>query len=177
MKERICIDQDHVIADLITPWVDKYNNTYNDNLKVSDITMWDWHILTKPECGEKVYKLLTPDLFESLPVVVGSQEVVEKLTERYEVFIVTAASKSSIIPSKAKWLKEHFPFIKKENIVYTVNKSICLANYLLDDAPHNLETFRGEKLLYNASHNQSEEYDSRFYRMRNWNDVATYFGV
>lgn len=173
--QRICIDQDHVLADLISPWVEKYNNTYNDDLKVSDITMWDWHVATKPECSKKIYQMLTPDLFENLPVIQGSQEVVKKLTEKYEVFIVTAARNAEVIPAKARWIKKNFPFVKRENVVYAVNKSICLADSLIDDAPHNLETFKGEnKLLFNASHNQSED---RFNRMMDWNDIATFFGV
>lgn len=175
MKERICIDIDHVLANLISPWVEKYNNTYNDNLKVSDVTMWDWHILTKPECSKKIYQMLTPDLFENLPVIDGSQEVVEKLTKKYDVFLVTAARNALVIPAKAKWIKTHFPFIKRDNVVYAVNKSICLASTLIDDSPHNLETFQGEnKLLFDAPHNQDE---TRFIRMKNWNDIATFFKV
>jgi 5'(3')-deoxyribonucleotidase len=175
VKERICVDQDHVLADLITPWVDRYNNTYNDTLNVSDITMWDWHVLTRPECGKKIYQMLTPDMFENLPVIHGSQEIVKKLTEKYDVFIVTAARNASVIPAKAKWIKTHFPFIKRENVVYAVNKSICLADSLIDDAPHNLETFKGDnKLLFDASHNKDE---NRFKRVKNWNDIANFFGV
>lgn len=175
MKERICIDIDHVLADLISPWVEKYNNAYDDSLNVSDIKMWDWHILTKPACGKKIYQMLTPDVFEILPVIEGSQEVVEKLTKKYDVFLVTAARNALVVPAKAKWIKTHFPFIKKDNVVYTVNKSICLASALIDDAPHNLENFHGEnKLLFDAPHNQNEQ---RFNRMKNWNEIATFFGV
>jgi 5'(3')-deoxyribonucleotidase len=173
-KSRICIDIDGVLGDLITPWVEKYNNTYDDNLKVSDIDVWDWHVKTKKECGEKIYKMLTPDLFENLPVVEGSQEVVSKLNSRYEVFVVTAARNAKMVPPKAKWMKNNFPFIKRDKIVYAVDKSICLADFLIDDAPHNLETFKGAGLLFSAAHNKHE---SRFIKMNNWNDVAKYFGV
>ncbi|GFN32494.1 putative 5'(3')-deoxyribonucleotidase [Paenibacillus curdlanolyticus] len=168
------MDMDNVIANLTDPWLESYNNTYNDHLKVSDITMWDWHVITKPEAQEKIYKLLTPELFESLPVIEGSQEVLEKLVKDYEVFIATAAGEASIIPAKAKWLKKHFPFINKDKIVYAIDKSICYGDYLIDDKPENLLTFRGKGLLFDAEHNQNEH---RFERFKNWNEIANYFGV
>jgi 5'(3')-deoxyribonucleotidase len=171
---RICIDIDGVLANLISPWIEKYNIEYNDNLKVSDIDVWDWHVKTKKECGEKIYRMLTPDLFENLPVIEYSQDVVERLNKKYEVFIVTAARNANMVSPKARWMKKNFPFIKREKIVYAVDKSICRANFLLDDAPHNLDGFIGTPLLFDAPHNQDE---TRFERMNNWNEVATYFGV
>mgnify|MGYP002399754355 CR=1 FL=1 len=169
-KKRIFIDVDHVLADLISKWVEKYNQLYEDSIQTTDVTMWDWHTITK--AGTKIYSLLTPDLFEGLPVIEDSQRVVQKLQEKYEVFIITAARNASVIPSKAKWLKNNFPFIKKDNIVYAVNKHIILGDYLIDDKPENLEGFVGEKLLFNAPHNQNE---IRFTRMNNWLEIEKYF--
>lgn len=171
-RERICIDIDHVLGDLIGSWVDKYNKIYNDNFKVEDATEWDWHKLVKPEVGKKIYSLLTPDLFENLEVIEGSQEAVRKLTERFDVYLVTAASNAIIIPSKANWIKKNFPFIDKSRIVYAIDKSICNGQYLIDDKPENLETFRGEKLLFDACHNKKED---RFIRMNNWKEIEKYF--
>ena len=121
MRKRILVDMDGVIAHLITPWVDKYNELYDDYLKSEQITTWDWHHLVKPECGEEIYKMLTPDLFESLPVIAGSQNALERLNQDHDVYIVTAAGNSKIIPAKADWLKKHFPFIKKDRVVYAID--------------------------------------------------------
>lgn len=173
MRERICVDQDGVLADLITCWVDRYNNIYEDDLKATDIITWDWHELTK--CGKKIYELIKdPTLFENLPVIQDSQMVLEKLCKQYDVYIVTASRNAEIIPAKSRWLRKHFPFIKKDKHVFAVDKSICLANYLIDDSVKNLNVFKGIPLMFDAPHNQSE---TGFARMKNWKEIATFFGV
>lgn len=170
MKKRICVDVDGVLADLIGSWINKYNNMYNDDLKPSDITSWDFH--DKVKCGKKIYSLLTPDIFESLEVIEDSQRVMEKLNQLYDVWIVTAAKKAEVIPAKSRWIKKHFGFIDKEQIVYVPRKSICRAEWMVDDRPANLETFVGTGLLFNAHHNHDE---TRFLRMNNWKEIEAYF--
>lgn len=169
MKKRIAIDQDQVMADIMSPWLDKYNDEYGDSLKPQDITQWNWHGITHADCQEKIYTYLDdPDLFLNLPVMEGSQEVIEELNHMYDVFIVTAAFNPLNIPSKYQWLKKHFPFLDEEKFVFTRDKSVILADYLIDDKPKNLETFQGNQILYSAPHNLKED---RFYRVNNWEDV------
>ena len=61
-----------------------------------------------PRFAESVPNFLTEDdFFINLDVVEGCQKVIQQLTERYEVYIVTAAMEfpSSMGP-KYKWLKK-----------------------------------------------------------------------
>ena len=43
---------------------------------------------------------------------------------------------------------------------------------MIDDLPHNLKGFNGEKLLFTAPHNMHIQ---EFTRLNNWNEVEKYF--
>ncbi|MFB5759001.1 5' nucleotidase, NT5C type [Paenibacillus medicaginis] len=169
MKEILAVDQDNVIADLVAEWVRRYNEDYNDNLKPEDINAWNWSHLCKPECGDKIYEYMDdPTLFESLSVIENSQEVLKELNYTYGIYIVTSPFNLNNIVPKYKWLKKHFSFLDEDKFVFTRDKSIIAADYLIDDKPKNLENFRGKKMLFTAPHNSNED---RFYRVNNWEEI------
>lgn len=175
MKQRIAIDQDGVIANLLSEWVKRYNFDYSDNLDPSQIPLWNWDALTKPSCSKKIYDYLDdPELFENLPVIKDSQEVIHELSKRYEIFIVTAPFNLNNIVAKAKWLKKHFDFISEKNYVFTRNKGIVNAEYLIDDKAANFNGFEGYGLLYDAPHNKDEK---GFRRMNSWLEIGQWFNV
>ncbi|OZB98085.1 hypothetical protein [Paenibacillus sp. XY044] len=168
-KKRLAVDQDNVIADLLSYWVDRYNKDYNDNLKPEQVNAWNWHHLCKPECGEKIYTYMDePDFFLNLPVMEGSQEVLKEMNLIYDIYIVTAPFNMRNVLPKYEWLKSHFPFLDSGKFVFTRDKSIINADYLIDDKPSNLEHFSGSKILFDAPHNQNED---KYYRVKTWNEV------
>lgn len=164
---------DGVLCNLLSPWLDLYNADYNDNLKPEQINLWNWHSLTKENCQEKVYDYLdSSELFENLPLIEGSQEVVYELLQNYEIFICTAAHNILNVPAKYRWLQKNFPFIDEDNYVFTKNKSIVNSLWLIDDKPKNFNNYQGTPLLFTACHNKDER---RFERVNNWNEVGRYF--
>lgn len=170
MKRVVAVDQDQVLADLLTPLLSRYNALYKDSLKPEDIKSWDIGKYTK--CGNAVYDLFDDyELFRWLPVIEHSQEVMKELNKKYDVYVVTSATNiKESLKAKLEWIQEHFPFIPNSNIVLCGNKSIINADIMIDDGVHNLESFKGEtKLLFNAHHNQNE---NRFTRMYSWLDIA-----
>jgi 5'(3')-deoxyribonucleotidase len=173
-KKRIGIDMDQVIADIMSEWLRRYNNDYNDNLSPKDITEWNFHNIVKPECGKKIYTYLDdPDLFRNLPVIDESQDAVYELSKNYEIFIITAPFNPNNILPKYDWLKKNFNFISEKNYVFTRNKSIANTNWLIDDNPDNFIGYSGEPLLYNAPHNKS--YQGDILRFDNWQEIVFYF--
>lgn len=167
MRKVIAIDQDQVLANLFTPWVDAINKHENENVPYEAVKSWD--ICSYFECGKRVYDYLDYNMFRNLPVIEGSQRVVSKLMDIYDVFVVTTAtSHPQSLLAKMEWLKEHFEFISPSNIVLCGSKSIIKADVMIDDGVHNLEVFDGIKLLFDACHNKDCD---KFYRVNNWNDV------
>lgn len=172
MRKVIAIDQDQVLADLLSGWLDKYNQLYNDDLKPDDIKSWRLSDYVKDNCGNYVYKLLEDyDLFRNLPVIEHSQYVVERLNYRHDVYITTSATSiKGSLAAKVEWINEHFPFIPDSNIVLCGDKSIIHADIMIDDGIHNLRKFKGErKLLFDAPHNRN---NNEFERVNNWLEIG-----
>lgn len=175
MKPRIAVDMDQVLVDLLTPWLERYNNDYQDNLKPSDIVSWNFCHIVKPECHKKIYTYLDDQsLFESLPIMDGSQEILKTLSNDYELFVVTAPWNPDNMATKFRYLQKNFSFISESNYVFTRNKSIVNADYLIDDKPDNFHEFRGKAILFEAPHNHAEV---DFPRVKNWQDVGRFFEI
>lgn len=165
---RIAIDMDNVMADITTHYLTYYEKEHGIKVDLQTIQ-------GVPE-GEAlpdgaIRKFLnTPGFFRTAPVMPGSQEVIKALTEKYEVFIVSAAMEFPLsLKEKLEWLNEHFPFISWHNIVFCGSKTIVEADYMIDDYDKNLRHFKGEKLLFTAPHNINL---TDYKRVNNWEEVA-----
>lgn len=174
-KKSIGIDLDSTLNNLLPFWIDLYNEKYNDNLNPNSIIRWDTHEFVKPECGLAVYDLLdTPNLFYDLDVIPYAQEVTQWLSERYDLYIVTAYH-SKVCVDKTRWIEKYFPHINSRNIIFCNNKGMVCTDYLIDDAMHNIEAFKGIGLLLDKPYNQV--CDKECTRVDNWLDVFDYFQV
>ena len=102
-----------------------------------------------------------------------SQEVLEKLNRKYELFIVSAAMEfPQSLTEKLAWLGEHLPFLSWKQFVFCGSKAVVYGDYMIDDLPHNLEKFNGEKFIFTAPHNL---HLNHFQRINNWKEVAEKF--
>jgi 5'(3')-deoxyribonucleotidase len=172
--KRIAIDMDEVMADTMAHFLEKYNHNFGVGLKTEHFQ--GRHVF---EVIAEAHKVEARDYFQqeaffaTIPVMPHSAEVVKALSERYEVFITTAAMDvpCSFTP-KFDWLQRHFPFIPTSNIVFCGDKSIIFADYLIDDNVRHLSKFHGEGIIYTAPHNVNE---TRFRRVNSWEDVRGMF--
>lgn len=172
-KEIIAVDQDFVLAKLTEKWIKYYNVIFEDDLKLEDIKSWNIVEYVKPEAKEYILNFLNLHKFyRDLEVVKDSQRVLKKLLKNYEIIIVTDPFTRMSFKSKYDWLGEHFPFIPSQNYVFTGNKSIIRADYLIDDGVHNLESFSGYGILYESPYSENE---NRFYKVKNWQDIEHLF--
>lgn len=162
---------DEVIARVVPKFLDIFEE--QNNYRPTDTELHGKKVYHLPG-GENIRKKLhDPGFFADLPVMPHSQEVLRNLHEHYEIYIVTAAQEfRNALPDKHDWLQKHFPFIHWKNYVFCGDKSIILADYLIDDHVFNLETFQGKGLLFSASHNLDE---NRFTRVNDWLEIQTFF--
>jgi len=172
--KRIAIDMDEVMADTIGHFLERYNTQFGTALCVHDFhgkhVFEVIHEDNKPLAREYFQQ---EDFFAHIPVMPGSPEVIEALTARYEVFITTAAMDVPCsFTAKYQWLQTHFPFISPQRIVFCGDKSIVAADFLIDDNLRQLNSFRGEGIIYTAPHNVNEQ---RFRRVDNWEGVREMF--
>jgi 5'-nucleotidase len=123
-----------------------------------------------PRLREYVY---SKGFFRTTPVMEHSQEIVRRLNENYEVFIVSAATEfPQSLPEKQEWLNEHFPFIKWQQMVFCGLKTIVSADIMIDDHFKNLDHFPGTTLLFSQSHNLNAD-NGKHKRVHSWLEIAS----
>ncbi|WP_108672500.1 5' nucleotidase, NT5C type [Peribacillus acanthi] len=171
--KRIAIDMDEVIADFVSKHLNLFNAQYNEKLSGDDLhgtRLWK----IRPHLEKEILGYVDePDFFRDLKVMEGSQEVIQELSNFYEIFITTAAMEHpSSFEAKYEWLKEHFSFLSDRNFVFCGDKSIINADYLIDDSPRHFERFRGQGILFTALHNINE---TGYVRVNDWSEVRNYF--
>ncbi len=172
--QRICVDMDEVMADTLAEHLRRYNQAFAETVTPADLVgkgLWEF---TPAERQQQLRAFLdAEDFFEDLDLMPGAQEVLKGLSKRFEIFI---ASQAMVVPNslgpKYRWLQRHFPFIPATHYVFCGDKSILLADYLIDDQPRNLSIFEGTGLLFTAPHNLTT---TGFIRVDSWKQVDDYF--
>ena len=128
--KRIAVDMDGVLA-----------NTYSQFIKMHAAefgkVFTEQEINGVPEAdvfpNERKY-VNSHGFFRNAPVMEGSLEVMQKLNDRYRLFIVSAAMEfPNSLPEKQLWLNEHFPFIGWQQMVFCGSKEIIRADIMIDD--------------------------------------------
>lgn len=172
--QRVCVDMDEVMADTLSEHLRRYNQEFDEALTIGQLAgKGIWEVAPLDRQKQVRAFLDAEDFFEDLPLMPDSQEVLQDLSGRFEIFIATQAmTVPNSLGPKYRWLQRHFPFIPPTNYVFCGNKSILKADYLIDDLPRNLERFEGQGLLYTAPHNLAA---TGYTRVNDWPEVAAYF--
>jgi 5'(3')-deoxyribonucleotidase len=172
--KRIAIDMDEVMADTIGRCITLYNADFQREVTVTDLhgrRLWD--VIEEAHWPRVREYFDSAEFFASIELMEDAQVVVEELTKRYDVFVVSAAMDVPCsFTAKFSWLQKHFPFIPTDNIVFCGSKRIVLADYLIDDNLRQLRSFEGEGILFTAPHNMQE---TSFRRVNNWREVRDLF--
>jgi 5'-nucleotidase len=165
---------DEVMADTVGRFIDLYNAEFNCALTVDHFHGRHLFEVIEVEHRPRVIEYFNQgDFFAHIELMENSQDVIRKLSEKYEIFVASAAMDVPCsFTAKFEWLQKHFPFIPTSHIVFCGDKSIIAADYLIDDNIRHLGNFRGEGILFSAPHNVKE---TRFRRVNNWEDVRAMF--
>ncbi|NAW51455.1 5'(3')-deoxyribonucleotidase [Elizabethkingia argentiflava] len=164
-----------MIADSISLILDKYNHEYHT--EITKQSLW----------GKTVYDLLpevhipviknyqnSADFYHHVPLVEGAQDAVAILSEKYNIYIVSAALEfPNSLSARYHFIETHFPSISWRNLIFCANKSLIKAHFLIDDMVENLKDFGKSGFLFTAYHNVNIDYPSR---LNNWEEILERFG-
>jgi len=169
-RKRVIIDMDDVLADATGQFINYYEKEFGLRVTKESLFFKD-EMMRFPDHHDAVYRFtFQKNFFRMMEVNENSQEVVRNLNQKYQVFIVSSAMEfPNSLAEKLEWLAEHFPFLHWKQFVFCGSKEIVHGDYMIDDLPHNLETFNGEKLLFTAPHNMQFNH---FKRMNNWREIG-----
>lgn len=153
----IGIDFDDVINNMLEAWIDELNKKHGTSVKLEDMADWElarqYPTLSESEFFEPID---TPEFWETVTIKPEASEIVKRLiTEGHEIYIITSSYYKTLPYKFAKCLFEHFPYLTKENIIITYNKSLIKVDLLLDDGEHNLKNFEGIKVIFDAPYNRN----------------------
>ncbi len=173
-RKIICVDMDEVIADALSEHIHRYNRDFDERLTINDLHgRWIWDAVPAERQHVLERYIRSDDFFANLRVFPEAQRVLERLQERYEVYIATAAMEvPTSFTAKFEWLKANFPFIRPSHIVFCGDKGILKGDFLIDDNPRQLRRFGGEGILFTAPANA---YVDEFRRVNDWLEVESLF--
>jgi 5'(3')-deoxyribonucleotidase len=172
--ERIIVDMDEVVADPMGAMIDWYKNNYQLDVDYGKMLGGSW-VKGFPEQHQSMIRerINAEGFFRHLPVMADSVEVLKEMNNRYEIFIVSAATEfPNSLKDKLEWLLEHFPFFTWKQLVLCGDKRLVSGDYMIDDHIKNLKHFSGKKYLFTSAHNLDiEGYD----RINNWKEAGEIF--
>jgi 5'(3')-deoxyribonucleotidase len=174
--KRFIIDMDEVIADTLGEIIKWYIKKYNGEIDFEKMQQGSW-LLGFPEQDRIAVRehLNSKGFFRHISVMEDSIDVLRAMNERYEIFIVSAATEfPNSLQDKLEWLLEHFPFFSWKQLVLCGDKKFVAADYMIDDHAKHLEHFKGTAYLYSAVHNLNE---TKYPRLNNWKEIASVFLV
>lgn len=178
MKKRIMIDMDDCITDgTFRRQIEEYIGG-----KI-DINKTGYYLQNAlGERKEKFFRKGPLNMYEDAPLKNGAYEVIEKLNQVYDIYIVTNYcipdahfQEGNHLKFKMEYLQKHLPFLKTEQIVFLNDKKLMNFDIRIDDSIRHL--VGGETLLlFDAWSNQSlteEELASKnIRRVMNWQEIA-----
>ena len=170
MKPRLILDQDDVLADTYLKLADMVVAEFNTGLRKEDFYKQSFQeLLSKSNQKKLMSKIHEPGFFMDIPVVPHAPEAVRELSEKYDIFVATAAMEfPNSFREKYDWLQRNFPFIHWKNIIFLGDKSILQGDWLIDDMAYNLATFTGNSLLFSTTQNRHE---TSYRRVQDWNEI------
>ncbi|MGB5942804.1 MAG: 5'(3')-deoxyribonucleotidase [Leeuwenhoekiella sp.] len=167
----IFVDMDEVIADTYGAHIEVYNKDYNGCLTLEECAGSEvWHMVPEEHQQSVRNHANTEGFFRNLKVMANSQEILEKLNEKHEVYIASAAMQfPKSLYDKTLWLDEHFPFIPWQRRILCGHKHILKGDVLIDDRSYNLQRFDGRGIQFTSPHNINTP---GFERVTNWLEIG-----
>jgi 5'(3')-deoxyribonucleotidase len=147
-RELLFIDMDGVIADAeagMKVWSDKLGISVDDLFK------------------KKLYHM--PGFYADLPPVDGAIEAFNKLSEKYEIYILSAPSweNPSCYTDKRLWVEKYLGEVAYKRLILSNDKSLFTGRALIDDrTKYGVTEFKGEHIHFATD------------KFPDWNSVLEY---
>ena len=185
MKKIVLIDIDDVISDNVYLKVlNKMLGTNKTEVECNEYHVEDNFSLTDKQIENYYNELGRVNPYEYSIIKPNCKETIEKLCEKYDVYICSAAALKENLKESGNYFKykydyiiNNFPFLNPFNIIFTNNKPLIKGDILIDDKPAN---FVGggfsTKILFTAFHNKNltdEDLKKQgLIRVDNWKEIA-----
>ena len=166
----IGIDFDDTINNMIETWVVWLNRMRGTSIQMSDITEWEFREKFPGLTVDEFFAPVDiPEFWDDVALKPHAAEILSKLIQDgHKVYIITSSHYKTLPYKFKRCLFAHLPFLTKENVIITYNKSLINCDLLLDDAEHNLINFKGIKVIFDAPYNRNSKVED--FRVTSWED-------
>ncbi|MEK0413984.1 MAG: hypothetical protein RL070_1472 [Bacteroidota bacterium] len=109
-----------------------------------------------------------PGIFSRMKPIEGAIESFQKLTNHYNVFILSTApwENPTALNDKLMWIKNHIGELAKKRVIFSHNKHLNMGDYLIDDRTANgAGDFKGTHIHFGTE------------RFPNWEAVLQFLKV
>lgn len=109
-----------------------------------------------------------PGIFSRMKPIEGAIESFQKLTNHYNVFILSTApwENPTALNDKLMWIKNHIGELVKKRVIFSHNKHLNMGDYLIDDRTANgAGDFKGTHIHFGTE------------RFPNWEAVLQFLKV
>lgn len=174
----ILIDQDGVLADFDTAFIEAWKSHYPDIEPVAPEARRSFYIRQDyaPELRAHAEALYTaPGFIRNLPPMPGAVEAFHALLEMgMDVRICTSPLMQfeNCVAEKYLWVEQHLGRDATRRIIMTADKTLIRGNILIDDKPEitGLAEPAWRHILYDAPYNR-EQHDRPRMTWHNWRSV------
>lgn len=171
---KILIDIDDVLNNLCEEWCLFLNEKYGTSVTYDQVTEWNIRKFFPSLAEEQVYEpLRDSSLWDRLKPKPGAVEYVKRLMDDgHEVYLCTSTDYRNIRDKFEKVVQKYYPFIGWSQVIVARRKQMINADFLIDDAPHNLIGGDYIKILFTAPHNRTfDAVENDMFRADTWKDV------
>ena len=164
--KRLLIDMDDVICE--NGFIRMINEFLGTNYKSEDANSYYVNdLIPKDKFEEWVKFFEEKNVYDYVNIVKDAPEVIEKLNEFYDIYIITAY----IFRDKPK----NLPFIDPKKFIFLSDKELVDADIRIDDSVDKLKGKAEMKLLFTAYHNKNiaddELKEKKLTRVNSWKEI------
>jgi len=179
--KKLIIDLDDVICE--GGFFTLINKFLNSNYTLSDVKGYYMQSLIDDSKLDEFFEfLLESNMYNYVEVIPNAIEVIEKLNDKYELYICSSfiipnceKDLGKLIKNKCEWIKENMPFIKFSQMIFTSEKHLIDADIRIDDGINNLSGKGDIKILFTSYHNthfkDAELVRKGITRANNWIEI------
>lgn len=173
----ILCDVDGVLAYLDRHWLSTYRDLTGDMIYPEDIDVWDFIPLLK--YPEVVWEILdAPDFYEGVQPMRGAVRGIKTLRKMGHRVVFVTASTPNGARGKMLWLQRYGLLPEGitprsfKDFISANDKSLVHGDAMIDDGVHNLKTFQGLRILFDAPYNQEYIWCTR---VKTWKEIVHFF--
>lgn len=179
--KRILIDMDDVICQ--KGFINMVNEFLNTDFKEEDAGSYYINdLIPKEKFKDWLDYFEKRNVYDYVETVDYAKEVIEKLNQVYDIYIVTAYIfrdnpdfSGMQLKNKFDYLRKEFPFIDPKKFIFVSNKEIIDGDIRIDDSIDKLMGKAEQKLLFTAYHNKkitNEELEKlNIRRVNGWKEI------